>query len=1001
MLVRLNASAFVSDAGQVGVAARKIQSATSSAAGRLAGCAGMAGIDPMAEDFVLGAEQEGGYDRSMASMLQAGGTLAQALAGFEAYLLGLASGYRQMEIAGTESGANQYASLTPTAIVGSCPYTGSALGDEQRGTPQGDVMQWVEDFLRDNAGIVFPTADTGKVSNAASAWSDYQTALLAAQSTLDSALPGTLAATFPQSGDVSKVQAKLSTLIGDLADDAQSLNAGCTQYANDVESIRGELLSMAAQIVAEILLDVGIGLVLSAFTFGAGALVAAGKAITTVLKWVPRLLALVNKLKTLIMQAKRTMAVMRRAAIEAIESTVSGTIANATVSLASGNFSWQGLGGAAISSGIGGAISGPFSHIGSNIASRGPRIATRAGVDGLTGGAGGIAGEWVASQATGQDFNLLMAALVGTAGGTLAGGATSIKSPGGGGGGLPGGGTPGGGAPSVGGAGSGGAGSGSSGSGGSGSGGSGTSGSGSGNSGAPTPGGGGGGSSAPAGGGAGSPAGGGTPGGGSEGSGGSPGGGAPSGGSGGNGGAPAAGGGVPDGHVDVPSSLPADGPSGSSAPPAGPPGGPDGPSGSDSPSSPAPVDTTPPAGSDGPSTTPVVDGPSPAQGDGPANTPDGPTGADGPSGSDGPAGKPETDGPASQGGVPVRPGSGGVPVDAPSGRPEADGPSNTNDLNEPDVPPVDAPPADPDASPADPDALPDADPGAQPDGPAPVDTPPADGGPEAPTGPAPKNDAPLVPDADPRPKNGTEVTEGSPGGGMHDPEAPVRDTVPAKDAPERYTPEDVQQALDDAPRNENGDPVDHRNGRPLLLENAGGNRGWEMRYDPESGKWVAENRGSGDSDLPLKGEPGSYGYDENGDLLPYSDHRPEYAPGQVEQVWKDSRDQQLLDIEDGELDLPRPGPDQMWVKAHPDADPSGLHADNEGNRWRLIEWRPGEPRQGLWDMGHIPGEEYWKLRNQYLSGEIDLDDFLGDYRNSGFYEVADPSRNRAGVDELP
>ncbi len=741
MLVRVNASAFVSDAGQVGVAARKIQSATSSVAGRLAGCSGMAGIDPMAEDFVLGAEQEGGYDRSMASMLQAGGTLAQALAGFEAYLLGLASGYRQMEIAGTEAGANQYASLAPTAIVGSCPYTGSALGDEQRGTPQGDVMQWVEDFLRDNAGIVFPTADTGKVSNAASAWSDYQTALLAAQSTLDSALPGTLAATFPQSGDVSKVQAKLSTLIGDLADDAQSLNAGCTQYANDVESIRGELLSMAAQIVAEILLDVGIGLVLSAFTFGAGALVAAGKAITTVLKWVPRLLALVNKLKTLIMQAKRTMAVMRRAAIEAIESTVSGTIANATVSLASGNFSWQGLGGAAISSGIGGAISGPFSHIGSNIASRGPRIATRAGVDGLTGGAGGIAGEWVASQATGQDFNLLMAALVGTAGGTLAGGATSIKSPGGGGGGLPGGGTPGGGAPSVGGAGSGGAGSGSSGSGGSGSGGSGTSGSGSGNSGAPTPGGGGGGSSAPAGGGAGSPAGGGTPGGGSDGSGGSPGGGAPSGGSGGNGGAPAAGGGVPDGHVDVPSSLPADGPSGSSAPPAGPPGGPDGPSGSDSPSSPAPVDTTPPAGSDSPSATPAVDGPSSAQGDGPASTPDGPTGADGPSGTDGPAGKPETDspsgkpetdGPASQGGVPVRPGSGGVPVDTPSGRPEADGPSNTNDANEPDgpagkpdegadappadAPPVDAPPAD--APPADPDTLPA-------DTPAGADAPPA------------------------------------------------------------------------------------------------------------------------------------------------------------------------------------------------------------------------------------------------------------------------------------
>lgn len=427
-----------------------------------------------------------------------------------------------------------------------------------------------------------------------------------------------------------------------------------------------------------------------------------------------------------------------------------------------------------------------------------------------------------------------------------------------------------------------------------------------------------------------------TSGGGSDGSGGSPGGGAPSGGSGGNGGSLAAGGGTPDGHVDVPSSLPTDGPSG----------------------------------------------------------------PDGPSGADGPAGKPETDGPASQGGVPVRPGSGGVPVDAPSGRPEADGPSSTNDLNEPDGP-ASKPDEGAEAPPADVDAKLDADPGAQPDGPAPADTPPADGGPEAPADPAPKNDAPLVPDADPRPKNGTEVTEGSPGGGKYDPEAPVRDTVPAKDAPDRYTPEDVQQALDDAPRNENGDPVDHRNGRPLLLENSSGNRGWEMRYDPESGRWIAENRGSGDSGMPLKGEPGSYGYDQNGDLLPYSDHRPPYAPGQVETVWDVSRDSQLRAIQAGRLDLPEPGPDQMWVKAHPDADPSGLHTDKKGEAWRLIEWRPGEPRQGLWDMGHIPGAEYWKLRNQYLSGEIDLDDFLEDYRNAGFYEVADPSRNRAGVDELP
>ncbi|MBP2407350.1 hypothetical protein [Brachybacterium fresconis] len=71
----------------------------------------------------------------------------------------------------------------------------------------------------------------------------------------------------------------------------------------------------------------------------------------------------------------------------------------------------------------------------------------------------------------------------------------------------------------------------------------------------------------------------------------------------------------------------------------------------------------------------------------------------------------------------------------------------------------------------------------------------------------------------------------------------MRETIPAKGSGHRYNPADVQQALDEAPQNKWGDPVDHRNGRPLLLENVNGDRGWVMRRDPDSGVWVAENRG--------------------------------------------------------------------------------------------------------------------------------------------------------------
>ncbi|GAA1485692.1 hypothetical protein GCM10009625_24960 [Brachybacterium fresconis] len=92
-----------------------------------------------------------------------------------------------------------------------------------------------------------------------------------------------------------------------------------------------------------------------------------------------------------------------------------------------------------------------------------------------------------------------------------------------------------------------------------------------------------------------------------------------------------------------------------------------------------------------------------------------------------------------------------------------------------------------------------------------------------------------------RPSAGTHTSASHPG--SYDPDAPVRETIPAKGSGHRYNPADVQQALDEAPQNKWGDPVDHRNGRPLLLENVNGDRGWVMRRDPDSGVWVAENRG--------------------------------------------------------------------------------------------------------------------------------------------------------------
>ncbi|GLE55281.1 hypothetical protein NJBCHELONAE_05920 [Mycobacteroides chelonae] len=244
----------------------------------------------------------------------------------------------------------------------------------------------------------------------------------------------------------------------------------------------------------------------------------------------------------------------------------------------------------------------------------------------------------------------------------------------------------------------------------------------------------------------------------------------------------------------------------------------------------------------------------------------------------------------------------------------------------------------------------------------------------------------------------SEATLTSSGNEANNPVPQVpRVTVPESEAPRNYAQADVDEALRNAPRNDAGEPIDHRNGRPLRLEDVDGHRGWVMRWDPNRNEWIPENRSLEPDGLPMTGEPNSLGYDADGNLMPYANHRPPYDANQVEDVWNQSRDEQIARIANGRLPLPMPGENQMWVQMHGDApipDSGTTH-----NGYRLITWEPGMPRDGLWDMGHVPGAEYRALRRRYLSGEIDLDEFLTEYQDPENYRVEDPSRNRSHTDE--
>ncbi|AZZ56367.1 HNH/ENDO VII family nuclease [Rathayibacter iranicus] len=96
----------------------------------------------------------------------------------------------------------------------------------------------------------------------------------------------------------------------------------------------------------------------------------------------------------------------------------------------------------------------------------------------------------------------------------------------------------------------------------------------------------------------------------------------------------------------------------------------------------------------------------------------------------------------------------------------------------------------------------------------------------------------------------------------------------------------------------------------------------------------------------------------------------------------------MRDVGDGQLGAPPslPGPDQLWV-------------NNKSGDWKLIKWRPEQPRADLWDMGHIPTAKYADLRNQYLSHQITKKQFLDEYHDVENYQVEHPGRNRSHIDE--
>ncbi len=76
-------------------------------------------------------------------------------------------------------------------------------------------------------------------------------------------------------------------------------------------------------------------------------------------------------------------------------------------------------------------------------------------------------------------------------------------------------------------------------------------------------------------------------------------------------------------------------------------------------------------------------------------------------------------------------------------------------------------------------------------------------------------------------------------------------------------------------------------------------------------------------------------------------------------------------------------------------------ADGVLHDWRgkPVDWQPGQPRAGIWDMGHKPGHKYSDIWRSYVNGEMTPKEFLDWYNEPQNYRVEFSSRNRAHIDE--
>src|SRR5690554_266409 len=314
--VRVNPTVLAGDGDDLHSIASDLRSYITSVTSSLAGSSGMAGDDNSAEDF---AEF---YDTEAPKVIEGAASMVTVLRALDAAITGTARAYKQAEMVGALKDPSS-CSITVTAPG---EYSARSIpnclgGDFLPGPFGGEFQELIEDALA-AAGVVIPTGNVGKLRSAATAWDTFSSDLTKVKSSVSSSFSAVQSMDIPQKAAILACRTRVVTLLGDISGNADAMYQGLDSFAENVEKTREELMWMVGQMVAEIMLDIGIGLVLGPLTAGLGTAAMMAKASTTIARWIVKIAMLINKLKTWVAAQKLFLRGLLRAVAEGAQSAV-------------------------------------------------------------------------------------------------------------------------------------------------------------------------------------------------------------------------------------------------------------------------------------------------------------------------------------------------------------------------------------------------------------------------------------------------------------------------------------------------------------------------------------------------------------------------------------------------------------------------------------------------------------------------------------------------------